>query len=203
MLVFGHVGLTLGAAAAVDYLYYRGKRPGHGTPIPSTMNVRDETGTTHVPFLKDHIDLRILLAGSLLPDIIDKPLGIYMLGNAIGNGRIFSHTLLFLSLCIIIGALVFWHWRRTWALVLAFGTFTHLIFDSMWNRPQTLFWPLLGAAFPKQDSANWIDSNIHNLLTKPSYYIPEIAGALVLLAFLLIVLRRRSLGRLIRKGKVS
>ena len=196
MLVFGHVGLTLGAAAAVDCMY---------TTVRKTIERPNAPGLTRPPFLAilpKRVDLRILLAGSLLPDAIDKPLGIYILGNTIGNGRIFSHSLLFLFLCIIIGALVFWRWRRTWGLVLAFGTFTHLVFDSMWTSTQALYWPFTGATFPKDNTSHWLEDVAHNLVTKSKFYVPEIAGIIILLAFLVIVLKRKSLGALIRTGKV-
>lgn len=197
MLFFGHVGLTLGAAAAADYAYSSARKP-YGVTQKGASGIR----ARRLSIVPEHVDLRILLAGSLLPDAIDKPLGIYILGNAIGNGRIFSHTLIFLLLVCVVGAMVFWRWRRTWGLVLAFGTFTHLVLDTMWNRPQTLFWPFLGTAFPKQDTADWIEGVVHNLLTEPSFYVPEIAGAIILLGFLVIVLKKKSPGALITKGKV-
>ena len=43
----------------------------------------------------DPIDYRLVAAGTNLPDLIDKPLGIYLLGRQLGSGRIYGHTLLF------------------------------------------------------------------------------------------------------------
>jgi hypothetical protein len=34
-------------------------------------------------------------------------------------------------------------------ITLATGSFFHLIEDQMWAAPQTLFWPLFGWSFPK------------------------------------------------------
>jgi len=195
MLFFGHLGLTLGTAAALDVLYTSSKAQACQTPAAK------RAGRLRLSVLPEHVDLRILLAGSLLPDIIDKPLGIYILGNTFSNGRIVSHTLLFLAVLALAGWFVYRRWRRTWGLVLAFGTLTHLVFDSMWNRPQTLFWPFMGATFPREDSAEWIGNILHSLFTRPSFYIPEIAGILVLLVFLMVVLRRKSLGAAVTKGK--
>ena len=42
-------------------------------------------------------DLAFVLLGSMLPDIIDKPLGTILFGTP-AMGRIFAHTLLFLLL---------------------------------------------------------------------------------------------------------
>lgn len=202
MLFFGHVGLTLGAAAAVDYLYSRRKQPGGSVQTEVQENVQAGVRTPRFSIMSKYVDLRILLVGSLLPDIIDKPLGIYILSNVLGNGRIFSHTLLFLLLVGVIGSLVFWRWRRTWGLVLAFGTLMHLLFDSMWNNPPTLFWPFFGETFQKQNPATWIEGMLNGLRTKPSFYVPEIIGGTVVLIFLITVLERKSLKALIKKGKV-
>jgi hypothetical protein len=48
----------------------------------------------------------LLLLGSMLPDIIDKLVGMWLWPDDISNGRIFSHTLL-LSI-IILAAGVWW-----------------------------------------------------------------------------------------------
>ncbi len=39
-----------------------------------------------------------MLIGSMLPDIIDKPLGGLICKETLGNGRTYAHTLLFLLL---------------------------------------------------------------------------------------------------------
>ena len=51
---------------------------------------------------KTRRDLFLLVVGSLLPDIIDKPLGL-ILYHGFGNGRLYAHTLLFnVSMLLII-----------------------------------------------------------------------------------------------------
>jgi hypothetical protein len=46
--------------------------------------------------LQKIIDYRLVLIASILPDIIDKPLGGVILKESVGNGRIYAHTFLFL-----------------------------------------------------------------------------------------------------------
>ena len=184
MLLFGHIGITLGASAVVA----------------GGMN-RSEKISWFVSLAK-YLDIRFLLVGSLLPDIIDKPVGQYFFRDTFDNGRIFSHTLLFL---IVIAALGFYIWkkqRRTWMLALAAGTFTHLLLDGLWETPSTLFWPLMGWTFPKIELEGWARGIWHALVSEPSVYIPEIIGLAIVSWFAVGVIRRKKGGVFIKYGKV-
>jgi len=85
------------------------------------------------------VDLAFLALGSMLPDIIDKPLGLLAFGTA-EQGRTFGHTLLFL---IVLATLAVYLKNLRLASV-SFGVLAHLVLDSMWKSPAILFWPLLG-----------------------------------------------------------
>lgn len=127
--------------------------------------------------LPAQLDYRLVLIGSMLPDLIDKPLGGVIL--PLGNGRIYSHTLLFLLVMLGLG-LIIWFWiGKTWGLVLAGGTALHHILDLMWQDPQTFLWPLFGWGFPMGDSGVWLSMWLTNLL-KPQVLIPELIGLLIL-----------------------
>ncbi|MFQ5919545.1 MAG: metal-dependent hydrolase [Thermoplasmata archaeon] len=97
------------------------------------------------------LDYRILIVAALLPDFIDKPLGI-----ALGiDGRNITHTLVFALALTALFLLFRWRSQKgaagTWAMVLlalAIGTWTHLLFDRMGTLPEILLWPFLGLAFP-------------------------------------------------------
>ncbi len=141
------------------------------------------------------------MAGSLLPDIIDKPLGLFFLREALGHGRIFSHTLLFLIVLTLFGYYLYRHRSRNWMLVLAFGTLAHLVFDDMWRFPKTLFWPFFGSAFGKEP-AGWVAAMLHGLLTDPETYITELVGGVILLWFVLVLVRRRRVAAFIRHGRL-
>src|SRR4030042_6813983 len=83
MLVFGHMGITLAGALVLDAMVSRRHGAGVPTtvqPVPAPQTVRPPTPSVSAPSarlrsLADHIDIRILFVGSLLPDIIDKPIG--------------------------------------------------------------------------------------------------------------------------------
>jgi hypothetical protein len=208
MLAFGHTGLTLGSAVVIDAIFTVTTRSSHKVTLPGEQAVSPITinpvdiRNKWLSLLRKYVDLRILFIGSLLPDIIDKPLGIYILGDAFSNGRIFSHTLVFFLAISLAGGLVYWKFCNTWLTVLAFGTLTHLILDSQWKRPQTLFWPFLGFGFPRYDSTDWVQNTLKELLTKPSYYVPEILGGLVLAGLTFILIKRRRVSAFIKYGKL-
>lgn len=154
--------------------------------------------------LGEILDIRLFVIGSLLPDIIDKPLG--MLNENLSNGRIYSHTLLFLT---VLGVAAWYQQRRTarrWLLALWLGTGAHLVLDSMWQTPETLFWPLYGWAFTRLEIENftsWMQELSDEVLRNPAVYLPEIIGVIVLGWFLWHLLRRRLLFTFLRRGKVS
>ena len=186
LLLFGHAGVTLGAA----------------TLLAGAAKSR-YTRTSWFTTLSRYLDIRFLLVGSLLPDIIDKPVGQYIFKNTFDNGRIFSHTLLFLVLLSAIGFYLHKRYRQVWMLALAAGTFTHLLLDEMWRVPGTLLWPLLGFTFEKGGIADWLSNIFHELFSKPGVYIPEAVGLAILLWFGLALVRRKKVGAFIKYGKVS
>ena len=186
MLLFGHVGITLGASAV----------------LAGGVN-RQREKESWFASLSKYVDIRLLLAGSLLPDIIDKPVGQYLFRDTFDNGRIFSHTLLFLIVISAVGLFIFKKQRRTWMLALAAGTFTHLLLDAMWKTPATLFWPLLGFSFPKIELEGWAQGIFHAMFFDPAVYIPEIIGLAIVLWFGVDAIRRKKVGAFIKYGRVS
>jgi len=210
MLLFGHVGITLASAALGfglrDKLRHRttddGLEDDSATGDSHFSNSKPSSKASFYRSLANRMDIRFLLIGSLLPDIIDKPIGVYFFRETFSNGRIFSHTLLFFILITIVGFLINKCSGKTWGLALSFGTLFHLILDEMWLTPQTLLWPLYGFGFDKYEIVNWLVNILHGLLEKPKLYVPEIIGFVVLVLFIWELLHRRAIIRFIRKGKV-
>ncbi len=206
MLLFAHTGITLGAGMLLT-----GLTAGHFTrvvtrplqsPLASQEPDRHEgNGTPWVGSLSRYVDLRLLLIGSLLPDIIDKPIGTFFFRETFSNGRIFSHSLLFLAIISFIGLYLYKHRRKTWLLVLSFGTFVHLILDQMWRTPHTLLWPVYGFTFEKGDISDWILGLIHTLRTDPAVYVPELLGLAILVWFIWSLVRRRRVTDFLRFGR--
>ncbi len=201
MLILGHAGITLGVAAAVDAALSN-RRPHAAVATPPVRRSRDP-GTAWFASLAGHIDIRILLLGSLLPDLIDKPLGHLLFRETFSTGRIFGHTSLFLLVISLAGLWLYRRKKKTWLLVLSFGTFTHLVFDQMWLTPGTLLWPLFGWEFEKLVLDHWLRSTLVGLLTEPGVYVPEIIGAIVLGLFCLSLLRQGWLRGFLRTGRVG
>ena len=89
-----------------------------------------------VVFRDPAIDHRVLIAGALLPDLIDAPFG----GARVGHTLAASATLLTVVMLATRGRR---HARRRW-LFLPVGTFVHLVADGVWGRAETFWWPFLG-----------------------------------------------------------
>lgn len=121
MFFFGHIGITLGVFYSLSRL--------------SSKN----NFWAAVPYI---------VVGSLLPDIIDKPLGRIIFAEEIGSGRIYSHTLLFVTLLGLVGYYLYRHGQPN-LLIIAAASFCHLLEDNMWDSPDVLFWPFLGLEFPR------------------------------------------------------
>ena len=186
MLVLGHTGITLGAAVLLK-----------STLTHPSQNDLSGGRARWLTFL-EKIDIRLLLIGSLLPDIVDKPIGQFFFRGSLSSGRVFSHTLLFLILITLAGLYLYRSRARLWLLTLSFGTFTHFAFDQMWLSYQTLLWPLYGWSFAKYDFTNWVQQMFSILVTDPTVYVPELIGGAILIWFALSVVRRKQVYTFIR-----
>ncbi len=191
MLVLAHTGITLGAAAIMA---------GAAKERPTGWKNR----LWHpVAALSGYLDIRLLIIGSLLPDIIDKPIGQYIFRETFENGRIFTHTLLFLVLISAAGFLVYRLRKQTWLLVLAGGTLAHLILDQIWLTPETLFWPLMGLSFPKIEYEAWISNIFQAIMSDPATYLSEAVGFAILVWFGLMLAFRQKITAFIRYGRAG
>lgn len=188
MLVLAHAGITLGTA----------------TLLAGVVKYRHEPKRSRISWfasLSKYIDIRILIIGSLLPDIIDKPVGQYFFQETFSYGRIYAHTLLFLVIITAVGFYLYRSYRQVWLITLAFGTFIHLVLDEMWLTPRTLFWPFMGFAFDRADLTDWLSMIWQSIFRYPEVFIPELVGLLILLWFGITIIIRRKVGALIRYGK--
>jgi membrane-bound metal-dependent hydrolase YbcI (DUF457 family) len=127
------------------------------------------------------VDLAFLALGSMLPDIIDKPLGLLAFGTP-AAGRTIGHTLLFL---LVLAALAVYSKDIRLASV-SLGVLAHLTLDFMWQSPVILFWPLLGD-FPivrEMGVFDYMQTLIYGL-RNPMVGVPEVLGLsyLIFLAF--------------------
>lgn len=89
------------------------------------------------------VDYRLVMAGALLPDVVDAPFG----------GARVAHTLL-LSVVLLVGVMAATRGRRAARrrlLALPVGTFLHLVLDGVWGREELFWWPFLGTSLAGQD----------------------------------------------------
>ena len=107
---------------------------------------------------KRRIDYRVVLLGSILSDLIDKPIGRIFFEDTFQTSRLFAHTLLFVVI-LVLGMQLFLRGERArrW-YVLAVAVLLHLVLDGLWSDPITLFWPAFGTEFPPHAvDSYWLD----------------------------------------------
>jgi inner membrane protein len=194
MMLFGHAGIALGATFLLQTAINRHYENGPiNTKAPDTNPLAEAAR---------NIDYRILLIGSLLPDLIDKPLGVFIFPEALSFGRVYAHTLLFIMLLSLFGFIYYRYRKQFNILLLTFGTVTHLILDEMWLTPKVLFWPLLGFAFPREDVSNYVGLEINEVLTNSYVIGGELIGLASILIIASIIIKRKNIRNFILKGKI-
>lgn len=127
MLLLGHIGCALAATKTGEAAYR--KTAGRGLDAAAKL-----------------MDYRLLVIGSVLPDMIDKPLALLVLPEVVATTRIFAHTLLFPLLLFVVWRLGSGR-RLNFVLPLAIGSALHLLLDGMFTMPTTLLWPFTGWNF--------------------------------------------------------
>lgn len=188
MVFFGHAGITLGAGWAA-----RTASRSPGGPDGLTSRV---AGT-----IRDNLDLRWLVVGSMLPDIIDKPFMLLGPDNVIGSGRAIAHSLAFM-IALLLAGLMARRKARAVLLTLLAGSLAHLALDGMWQMPHTLLWPLLGWDFQRIDVGPLAPHLLRALTAKPLTYVPEAIGFAISVAFGLRLLFRHKIRSFFFTGKV-
>jgi len=116
------------------------------------------------------------ILGSVLPDLIDKPLG-YIVFPSIGDGRLIAHSLIGFALVLLISGALFRD--RLLTAGLGIGILSHQILDEMWKIPVNWFYPLLGP-FPVYQMEDYFGWGFMRELTTPSEYLFSL-GILLLL----------------------
>ncbi len=170
MLLFGHIGITM----AVVYLFTR------------YLSSRSKRGLSK-SFAQD-IDFRIVIVAAMLPDIVDKTVGMIIFKEEISNGRLFTHSIIIvglISICLFSFAIIQCG-HRLKPLFYISPIWIHLLLDRMWEDIHTLFWPVFGIGFPRID-IEFSDYWTH-LLSDPYIYLSEILGALIII---IIIIRYR------------
>ena len=149
------------------------------------------------------VDYRILLVGSLLPDLIDKPVGYLLFNTPLTSSKLFGHSLLLLVFLGSIG-FVLWHRRRSLAGWMFFaGAAAHDILDAMWLHPKILFWPLFGWLFVTPGYEAWVGTIKLGALSIPKLVALEILGGLLLIHFFAVIFLNEGIMSFFKHGKVN
>lgn len=192
MLLFSHVGITTAVAKIVDIAF-------PADAANSDVGVRHKAASVVNRFRNTDgtIDYRMVIIGSMLPDIIDKPLALFINNPDYFSGRGIFHSLLF-NLILLSGGILL---KRAWLRVLWFGSLMHLLLDSIWNVPVTLFWPLMGW-FPPRDYDTLLQQILKDLVSKPEVFIPEILGFFVVAFIAFRVIKTDGIKKFLKNGTV-
>jgi len=130
-------------------------------------------------FRDDRMDLRMLVLGALLPDLIDTPIGLIFYGH-LGGVRLVTHGLLLAAAVMVVVVLSTsrGRHRKAW-MPLAIGLLLHVVLDAMWLDPETLWWPLFGWEFSSAGPEN-VGDYVVDVLTDWRVWSGEVVGALYL-----------------------
>jgi membrane-bound metal-dependent hydrolase YbcI (DUF457 family) len=126
-------------------------------------------------FRDDRMDLRMLLVGALLPDLIDTPIGLVLFGR-LGSVRLFTHGLLLAATVMVAVVLGTRRGRprKLW-MPLAIGLLFHIVFDALWLDPETLWWPFFGSSFTPAGPET-AGAYVTAILTDWKVWLAEVVG---------------------------
>jgi LexA-binding, inner membrane-associated putative hydrolase len=107
-------------------------------------------------FRDPKVDVRFLLLGAILPDLIDLLFGTVIMGDTLATGELWFHTLLAPTLYMI-GVLILTRRgrRRRAFMALGVGWLFHILLDGMWTDAEVLFWPFFGWEMPAGQPPFW------------------------------------------------
>jgi hypothetical protein len=102
-------------------------------------------------FRDPKVDVRFLLLGAVLADLIDLPLGTAFLKDRLSTGELWFHSLVAPTIYMVVVLIVTRRGRRRRAwMALGVGWLFHLLLDGMWVSQDVFLWPFFGAIPPGQ-----------------------------------------------------
>lgn len=126
-------------------------------------------------FKDPKVDVRFLLFGAILPDLIDLLYGT-VIRPQLAIGELWIHTLLAPSLYMSVVLLATRRGRRRRAfMALGIGWLFHILLDGMWTDPEVLFWPFFGWEMPTGQAPFWPEAWAR-ALSDPWRWVLEAAG---------------------------
>ena len=152
----------------------------------------------YVTLGRRRIDYRYVLIGSVLPDLLDGILGMFLFEGP--AGRWVSHSLLAVVVVSVAIILATSGERRLQLFGIGVGWLLHLVGDGMWLAPLTFLWPAFGLHFSATPGEPYSTDLIVHPLSHLSTWAGEAVGAAILAWFYVAFeLRDRSRLRLFMK----
>ena len=138
-------------------------------------------------FRDPNMDLRWIMVGSLLPDVIDKPIGSILFNDTFGNHRLFAHALVFPVVLLAFVMLTTRRGtaRRKGAIAVVIGCFIHLVLDGVWTSPDGFLWPFFGWEFPRVVGSDFA-TLLEHMVRSPFVWAGEAVGV----GYLVLLWRR-------------
>ena len=126
----------------------------------------------------DRRAIPLCIVSSLIPDIIDKPLGLLI--PALGSGRTIFHTLLVVLIVAIIALVILRKRYMLSGIAVACCIFVHQVLDAMWQLPAIWTYPFSGP-FPLYNPPDYLGHSLWLEITTPSEWIFLMATVVMML----------------------
>jgi hypothetical protein len=127
-------------------------------------------------FRDPKVDVRFLLLGALLPDLVDLPVGTLFFADVFSTGELWFHSLVVptVYMALVLALTRRGRRRRAW-MALGVGWLFHLLLDAMWVSQEVFLWPFFGWEIPQGESPFW-PLAWERALSDPWRWIREVAG---------------------------
>lgn len=118
-------------------------------------------------------DLRWVVFFTLVADIVDKPLGLWVFRETINNGRVWFHSV---SVNLLVTCLLILLRKPG---VYALALWLHQLCDLMWTRPWVALWPLTGRfGYRDLPLEDWVYA-----ILNPCNVVSDAVGLVILAVF--------------------
>lgn len=148
------------------------------------------------------LDYRLVMAASLLPDLVDKPLAKLLKSSFVYESRAIGHSLIILGFIGLLAALQAKSGKKAWLLPVFLGTLFHDVFDVMWLHRGIFFWPSEGWQFPKPGGEAWVGTVQLGWYKIEQRDLLDNLSVLILLYFFMKIALGGKIFEFVRKGKL-
>ena len=127
-------------------------------------------------FRDPKVDVRFLLLGVILPDLIDLAVGTVFLADRFSTGELWFHSLLLATIFMVVVLLTTRRGRRRRAwMALGVGWLFHLLLAGMWVTQEVFLWPFFGWEISPGEAPYW-PLAWERALSDPWRWVKEVVG---------------------------